>query len=77
MRKSTAFGDPSSRRSMHPRTPSKMSRMSTAAPSTTTANRQSLGVRYSMAGKQSIGPGSTVKGTNKKRHTTKDTRGCP
>ena len=26
-------------------------------------------------GKQSIGPGSTVKGTNKKRHTTKDTRG--
>jgi len=68
MRKSTVF---ESRRSMKPRTPSK-TRKSMAAPS----NRQSLGVRYSMAGKQSIGgAGSTVKGTNKKRHTTKDSRG--
>jgi len=36
--------------------------------------RASIGVRYSMGGKASIGPGSTVKTDKKKLHTNKDPR---
>ena len=38
------------------------------------AGRKSIGVRYSMAGKASLGPGSTVKTDKKKMHTNKDPR---
>ena len=47
MRKSTVMD---SRRSMHPRTPSKGRKSTVSASRQSMAPRQSLGVRYSMAG---------------------------
>ena len=37
-------------------------------------SRSSIGVRYSMGGKASIGPDSTVKADKRKLHTNKDPR---
>ena len=38
------------------------------------ATRASIGVRYSMGGKASIGPDSTIKTDKRKLHTNKDPR---
>ena len=37
-------------------------------------SRSSIGVRYSMGGKASIGPDSTIKTDKRKLHTNKDPR---
>ena len=62
--------DAKNRRTMRSTMSTFKSRQSTAGG----AARPSIGVRYSMGGKASLGPGSTIKTDKKKLHTNKDPR---